>query len=55
MKNLILLLISLLLLSACKENTEKKELIIEKTADSIFLLDSKWQYQDGKELQLKEL
>ncbi|SIS49821.1 protein SCO1/2 [Kaistella chaponensis] len=55
MKNLILLLISLLLLSACKENTEKKELITEKTADSIFLLDSKWQNQDGKELQLKDL
>ena len=55
MKNLILLLISLLLLSACKENTEKKELITEKTADSIFLLDSKWQNQDGIELQLKDL
>lgn len=55
MKNLILLLISLLLLSACKENTEKKELITEKTADSIFLLDSKWQNQDGKEIQLKDL
>ena len=55
MKNLILLLISLFLLSACKENTEKKELITEKTADSIFLLDSKWQNQDGIELQLKDL
>lgn len=55
MKNLILLLISLFLLSACKENTEKKEFITEKTADSIFLLDSKWQNQDGIELQLKDL
>lgn len=55
MKNLILLLISLFLLSACKENTEKKEPITEKTADSIFLLDSKWQNQDGIELQLKDL
>lgn len=55
MKNLILLLISLFLLSACKENIEKKELITEKTADSIFLLDSKWQNQDGIELQLKDL
>ena len=55
MKNLILLLISLFLLSACKKKKKKKEPITEKTADSIFLLDSKWQNQDGIELQLKDL
>lgn len=55
MKNFIILIFSLLLLFACKDNSEKPEEIKAKTADSIFLLDSKWQNQDGKEIQLKDL
>lgn len=55
MKNLIILIFSALLLFACKENSEKPEEVKAKTTDSIFLLDSKWQNQDGKEIQLKDL
>ncbi|KIA90222.1 SCO family protein [Kaistella jeonii] len=55
MKNFIILIFSVLLLFACKDNSEKPEEIKAKTTDSIFLLDSKWQNQDGKEIQLKDL
>ncbi|MBF8458192.1 SCO family protein [Kaistella sp. G5-32] len=55
MKNFTILIFSLLFLFACKDNSEKPEDIKVKTADSIFLLDSKWQNQDGKEIQLKDL
>lgn len=55
MKNFIILIFSIILLFACKDNSEKPEEIKAKTTDSIFLLDSKWQNQDGKELQLKDL
>lgn len=55
MKNFLILIFSVLLLFACKDNSEKPEEIKEKNADSIFLLDSKWQNQDGNELQLKDL
>ena len=55
MKNLTILFFSFLLIIACKENSEQKEEIKPKTTDSIFLLDSKWQNQDGKEIQLKDL
>ncbi len=41
---------------ACKKNEEKIENNINtELKESIFLLDSKWQNQDGKELQLKDL
>jgi protein SCO1/2 len=55
MKHFLIFLFSAMTIFACKENSEKPEEIKPKTADSIFLLDSKWQNQDGKELQLKDL
>ena len=54
MKNLMLILFSLLMIFSCKEN-ETKPVKDEEHGNSIFLLDSKWQNQDAKELQLKDL
>lgn len=55
MKNFFIILISALFLFSCKENTEKQAEPKKSENGSIFVLDSKWQNQDGKELQLKEL
>ena len=41
---------------SCKEKAEEIESNINTVPkESIFLLDSKWQNQNGKELQLKDL
>lgn len=55
MKNLILFFFSALILFSCKENKEQENAKKENAGSSIFLLDSKWQNQDGKELHLKDL
>ena len=55
MKYLIRLLFLMLTLFSCKENTEQANLKKENAGSSIFLLDSKWQNQDGKELYLRDL
>jgi len=55
MKNLIFLFFSILTLFSCKENMQQANIKKETTGTSIFLLDSKWQNQDGKELHLKDL
>ncbi|WP_027376682.1 SCO family protein [Kaistella palustris] len=55
MKQFIITFFSLLFLISCTENADKKEEVKEKMTDSIFLLDSKWENQDGKEIQLKDL
>ena len=55
MKNLILFFFSALILFSCKQNTEQVTAKKENAGSSIFLLDSKWQNQDGKELHLKDL
>lgn len=54
MKNFLIILISSLLILSCKENKEKQS---EPKAlnESIFVLDSKWETQDAKEIQLKDL
>jgi protein SCO1/2 len=54
MKKLLILLVPVLLLLSCKEKEQQQ---MEKTAltESIFLLDSKWQTQDAKEMQLRDL
>lgn len=54
MKNFIVLLFSLLMIFNCKE-TEEKTNENPELKESIFLLDSKWQTQDAKEIQLKDL
>ena len=54
MKNILIILISCLFLFSCKENKEKQS--EPKTLnESIFVLDSKWETQDAKEIQLKDL
>ncbi len=54
MRNFVILIFSVVLLFSCKENSE--QLNNEKTLnESIFLLDSKWETQDSKEIQLKDL
>lgn len=55
MKNLIILFFSVLILFSCKENTDQADIKKENGGASIFLLDSKWQNQDGKDLHLKDL
>ena len=55
MKNILLFLFSVLTILSCKENTEQTAQNKENADSSIFLLDSKWQNQDAKELQLKDL
>ncbi len=55
MKNLIIIIFSAFTLLSCKENTEQVTAKKENSGSSIFLLDSKWQNQDGKELHLKDL
>ena len=55
MKNLILVLFSAILFLSCSQKQEEKSAAKEKTTGSIFVLDSKWQNQDGQELQLKDL
>lgn len=55
MKNFFIILISALFLFSCKENTERQTEPKKSENGSIFVLDSKWQNQDGKEIQLKEL
>lgn len=55
MKNLILSLFSLILLFSCSEKQETSTIKKENSVGSIFLLDSKWQTQDAKEIQLKDL
>ena len=54
MKNIIILFFSAILLFSCNENkaSQKEE---KALSESIFLLDSKWQNQDAKELELKDL
>ncbi len=56
MKNFIIVLFSVLFLFSCKENGNvEDDNVNTELKESIFLLDSKWQNQDGKELQLKDL
>lgn len=55
MKNFFIILISALSLFSCKENKEQQTESKKAENGSIFVLDSKWQNQDGKELQLKDL
>jgi len=55
MKYLICLLFLMLTLFSCKENTEQANLKKENASSSIFLLDSKWQNQNGEELYLRDL
>lgn len=55
MKNLILVLFSAILFLSCSQKQEDKSADQEKTTGSIFVLDSKWENQDGQELQLKDL
>ncbi|MGZ5197961.1 MAG: SCO family protein [Kaistella sp.] len=55
MKYLICLLFLMLTLFSCKENTEQANLKKENAGSSIFLLDSKWQNQNGEELYLRDL
>jgi protein SCO1/2 len=42
------------LLFSCKENNEKQT-EVKTQNESIFVLDSKWQNQEGQEIQLKDL
>lgn len=55
MKNLILLVFSAVFFFSCSKTEKTQTAKKENPAASIFLLDSKWQNQDGKELQLKDL
>lgn len=52
MKKILTLLFSAMLLFAC---TEKTAPATEELNESIFLLDSKWQTEEGQELQLRDL
>lgn len=56
MKKFLFLLFFALMLFSCNE---KKEEVVDNVntvpKESIFLLDSKWKNQDGKELQLRDL
>lgn len=54
MKTIALILFSVLTLFSCKESGPMT-VAEDEYANSIFLLDSKWQNQDAKELQLKDL
>lgn len=54
MKNILITLVSSIFLFACQENKNlKKE--DQKVNESIYLLDSKWETQDAKEIELKDL
>ncbi|MDN3605472.1 SCO family protein [Kaistella yonginensis] len=55
MKNLFLTLISILFLFSCSEKKTEKINEKETSTGSIFVLNSTWQNQDGKERQLKDL
>lgn len=55
MKQFITAFFSLLMVFACTEKTDKKAEQKETRTDSIFLLESKWQNQEGKEILLKDL
>lgn len=55
MKNLILVLFAVLFLFSCSEKQVTESAQKQTSSGSIFMLDSKWQNQDGKELQLKDL
>lgn len=52
MKNLYILILPLLLFSACKEN---KKVTAPLPSNSIFNLSSSWKNQNGESLQLKDL
>ncbi len=54
MKNLAFAFIVLMMIFSCTKQQNKTSQK-EKQTDSIFLLDSKWQNQDGQELQLADL
>ena len=54
MKNFLIIFVTLLLLFSCQEKKEKQA-EVKSLTESIFVLDSKWQNQDGQELQLKDL
>ena len=54
MKNFLIIFVTSLLLFSCQENKEKKT-EAKSLSESIFVLDSKWQNQEGQELQLKDL
>lgn len=56
MKNFLILLFSFFLPFSCTGSGEvEDDNVNTELKESIFLLDSKWQNQEGKELQLKEL
>ena len=54
MKNILILIFSTILLFSCKENGAQKD-DAKALNESIFLLDSKWETQDSKEIKLKDL
>ena len=53
MKSFLIIFVTSLLLFSCQEKKEKQE--VKSLTESIFVLDSKWQNQEGQELQLKDL
>lgn len=55
MKNTFFFLFSILALMACSQKNEEVSNSKDTGGNSIFVLDSKWQNQDGKELYLKDL
>ena len=54
MKKFLIIFVTSLLLFSCQEKKEK-EIEAKSLTESIFVLDSKWQNQEGQELQLKDL
>ncbi len=52
MKKILIILFSAIVLLSCTEKTAEAT---PELNESIFLLDSRWQTQDGKELQLRDL
>lgn len=54
MKKFLIIFVTSLLLFSCQEKKEKQA-EVKSLTESIFVLDSKWQNQEGQELQLKDL
>lgn len=54
MKNIIPFLLAIFMLLSCTQEVSKSSAKDDVEANSIFVLNSKWQNQEGKELQLKD-
>lgn len=54
MKKTISFLLAIFMLFSCTQEVSKSAAKDDVEANSIFVLNSKWQNQDGKELQLKD-